>query len=449
MVYKRFYITIIIRILLLVLSSILLIVFLYETQYIYTVILFVGILGWQTYSMINYLNKTNRHLARFLIYLKSNDTTLNFPQATGNGYDKELTNYFNEILTIIRNVRIEKEYQFQYLGYVVEHIGIGLIAFDTDGKIELYNKAVNSLLSINALSNINSLDKIQNGFSNTLKNIKLNEQKLLVVKINNELLQISINASEFIIKNKKIKLISLQDIKAELNEQELISWQKLIKVLTHEIMNSITPITTLTKALIPFYKKDDIVIKSNNINNEIIKDTIDGLELIEERGTGLIEFVNNYRSLTRLPKPQLKNIVVSEIFNKLYILFQEDIKTNKIGLIVDIEPSNIEIIADEIQIEQVLINLIKNAIEALHTVNNRRIILKAFKEKERTFIQILNNGSAIPENIIENIFIPFFTTKAEGSGIGLSLSQQIMRQHKGTLTVKSIQNKNTIFTLKF
>ena len=230
-----------------------------------------------------------------------------------------------------------------------------------------------------------------------------------------------------------------------MESQELESWIKLIRVLTHEIMNTVAPITSLSQSILGFYKNLD----GNAPSEKVISNTIKGLEVINERGTGLISFVETYRKLTRIPQPDKKTIKVSQLFEQTRILLGIEANTGHIQIDSQVNPANLEISADKKQISQVLINLLKNAVEALKSTENGQIKLAAvYNENGRIEITVSDNGPGISDELIDKIFIPFFTTKESGSGIGLSLSRQIMLLHGGSLKVKT-QPGNTAFTLLF
>jgi two-component system nitrogen regulation sensor histidine kinase NtrY len=247
-----------------------------------------------------------------------------------------------------------------------------------------------------------------------------------------------------------IKLVSFQDITNELDKKELDSWQKLIRVLTHEIMNSISPITSLTSVISGYFKKkdDENPALPEKINHQIISKTLSGLNTIEETGKGLLNFVDKFRSLTSLPKPNLSKFNIDSLFRKCKLLMESGI-SNDIKINTSVYPEDIALVADYAQIEQVLINLIKNASEALSNKKNGTIHLKALYSEQDIIIQVEDNGIGISSDIIEDIFVPFYTTKENGSGIGLSLSKQIMQNHNGTISVNSASNKGSMFTLKF
>jgi two-component system nitrogen regulation sensor histidine kinase NtrY len=241
-------------------------------------------------------------------------------------------------------------------------------------------------------------------------------------------------------------LVAIQDIKNEMETKELESWIKLIRVLTHEIMNSVAPVTSLSQTILGYFKNLD----GNQPDEKIIGNTIKGLEIINERGSGLISFVENYRKLTRLPQPDKKPINVGQLLENTIMLIKYEPVNEQVQISWKTNPSDLEIIADKEQISQVLINLIKNSLEALKNLNEGKIMLSGeINTSGRVQITIIDNGPGIPEDLMDKIFIPFFTTKESGSGVGLSLSRQIMMLHNGTLKVVSVQGKQTLAIMEF
>ena len=283
-----------------------------------------------------------------------------------------------------------------------------------------------------------------------LNTIKPGQEILHKIKKDNLLQSILVKAAELKFESNVIKLVSFQDITNELDKKELDSWKRLIRVLTHEIMNSISPITSLTGVISGYFKKkeDGNPVSLDKIDHQIVSKTLSGLNTIEETGKGLLDFVDKYRSLTSLPGPNLSKFTIDSLFRKCKLLMESNIPNN-IKIIASVHPEDIVLVADYAQVEQVLINLIKNASEALSNKNNGTIHLKAFHGDGGTLIQVEDNGIGISGDIIEDIFVPFYTTKENGSGIGLSLSKQIMQNHDGTISVNSAPDKGSKFTLKF
>jgi len=371
-------------------------------------------------------------------------------EGLGSAYD-EMRDAFNDVISDFQKIRTEKEEHFHYLQNVMQHIEISLIAFQKDGSVEMINNSAKKLFQISKIKNIDQLESYSSELVKKMKNMKSGERILVQVIDNDMMMQLAIYATEFKIRMQSIILVSIQNIQSELEEQEMAAWQKLIQVLTHEIMNSITPIASLSSTINELLKDIDTTDnKPQMIDDETVIDIRNSLKTITKRSTGLVHFVESYRNLTKIPKPKFNIIPVKEIFNNVHLLMEKNIKLKGIDCVIDISPPSLELTADEELIEQVLINLIKNAMHALSNIENAKIIMKAFMDKRgRVVVQLIDNGSGILKEVIDKIFVPFFTTKPDGSGIGLSLSKQIMRMHGGTLTAQSEPNVKTSFTLRF
>ncbi|MFC2132906.1 PAS domain-containing sensor histidine kinase, partial [Bacteroidota bacterium] len=339
----------------------------------------------------------------------------------------------------------------QYFQNAVEYVGTGLLWFGNDGKIELFNSEARRLLNINSLSNIFSLDKIMLGLSNAMIKLKPGEQKLIKLASQGELKHLSVKATELKTIDKKLKLISIQNIRTELEEKELESWQNLIRVMTHEIMNSIGPISTTITAISRFFRnpESESPIDITGIDNETVEKTLKGLNILEERSIGLKEFVEKYRSITSLPKAEFMEISVSDLVDSIMILMNEKLNKENIKIAVDLKPEDLNFTADKKLVSQMIINLINNSIQALENTKAPQISIKAYKENNNLILQVSDNGKGILEENIDKIFIPFYSTTEKGSGIGLSLSRQIMRMHKGSISVKSVPYDKTVFSLRF
>lgn len=391
------------------------------------------------------------YLTTFLDSIRYADFSRNFKiEGLGSRYD-ELKSAFNQVIDNFQKIRTDKEEHFHYLQNVIQHVGIGLIAFNNTGEIELINNSARKIMQVYHVDFLDDLAQISDELPMKLNQLKSGDRTIIQLLIQDKNVQLVVYATEFKIRNRLIKLVSLQNIQSELEEQEMAAWQKLISVLTHEIMNSITPIASLS-ATVNQILKDNLDDNGNiaPLDNETIDDIRSSLLTINKRSTGLIRFVESYRSLTKIPKPKFNIIPVNNLFQNLHNLLDDDIQNAGIYFNSSIDPYSLELTIDQEQIEQVLINLIKNAMHALTESSDPKIELKAFlNEKGRSIIQISDNGPGIIKDVIDKIFIPFFTTKSNGSGIGLSLSKQIMRAHGGTITVNSIPYENTTFTLIF
>lgn len=449
MSFSKFQISFLVRIGSFLLTSLALAYSVYLYSFNITAFILLFLLLVQAFKLYQQTNKIHEYLTLFLRIVKESHDSYSMP-ARGTDYIfAELSLYFREISEVIKEAKIEKENQYHYLQYVIEHVVIGLLAFDEKDKVELFNNAGKKLLGLPNLLNIKTLDATHEGFYQTLKDLSPGEQKSLVVNINNELLHLSLKCAQFKMWDKKIKLVSFQNIKTELDEKELDSWQKLIRILNHEIMNSITPITTLTASIKKTLLRDTSELDLSDSRAEVIEETVKGLSIIENRGKGLIDFVNKYRNLSKAMKPNIEKINVVELLYGVEKLMQPDMEKSKIELTLETSSENIIILADRKLIEQVVINLLKNSIQALQRKREKHIRIRAELEESHTVIKVTDNGKGIQKEELDNIFVPFYTTKEQGSGIGLSLSRQIMRLHKGSISVNSLPGEFTTFTLTF
>ncbi|MBT5831944.1 MAG: ATP-binding protein, partial [Candidatus Latescibacteria bacterium] len=445
MAYRHFRLVCILRVMLLCATAYLFFYLIFQTTY-YATLVIVG--AWTLYqvgALIHYVERTNRDLTRFLQAIRYEDFSQSFSLGTGLGSTyTDLKEAFNEVLDAFRKTRADKEEHFQYLHTVVQHIGIGLICFANDGRVELINTAALRLLRRPHVRDVRELESFSKPLVEVLLRMRSGEKSLVKVDDDDELLQLVVYATELRMRGETFTLASVQNIQSELEEQEMEAWQKLIRVLTHEIMNSITPISSLASTV-----RGMIPEQGGEEDSETLSDVHMALETIESRSQGLLHFVETYRELTRIPKPDFKIFAVSELFSHIVQLMNTDLEEKNIVLQVAIAPETLELTADPDLVEQVLINLLRNASQALTGRENARIDLTAQLDRRgRVVIRVRDNGPGILAEVQERIFIPFFTTKREGSGIGLSLSRQIMRVHRGTISVQSELNKNTVFTLR-
>jgi two-component system nitrogen regulation sensor histidine kinase NtrY len=452
MLLNKFFINVLIRVTFIAISCVALGIVLQHLDrgYYYTLTGMIILIGLQTWMLVNQVNKTNTDLEKFFSSVQEHDSSIRFSEEAKNNSFRKLHDRMNSLNTIIQNVKIENERTGHFLQSVVDHVDIGLLSFDMNGRIKIYNRTAKKYLNVQQLPQLSSIETINDEIFKIINTINPGQEILHKMKIDNLLQSILVRATELKFESDVIKLVSFQDITNELDKKELDSWKRLIRVLTHEIMNSISPITSLTKVISEYFKKkeDGSQVLLEEIDHQIVSKTLSGLNTIEETGKGLLEFVDKYRSFTSLPKADLSKFTIDTLFGKCKLLMESNIP-NDIKIITSVYPENIAIIADYAQVEQILINLIKNSIEALSNKKNGTIHLKAFYADDGTLIKVEDNGIGISSDIMEDIFVPFYTTKENGSGIGLSLSKQIMQNHNGTISVNSAPNKGSEFTLKF
>jgi len=452
MLLNKFFINVLIRVTFIVLTCVILGIVLphLDSGYYYTIAGMILMIILQSSLLVNQVNKTNADLEKFFSSVQNHDSSVRFSENSKNNSFGKLHDRMNTLNTIIQNVKIQNERTSQFLQSVVSHVDIGLLSFDMNGRIEIYNRAAKRYFDVQQPQQLSSLKTTNDELFKVINNIKPGQEILHKMKIDNLLQSILVKATELRFESNVIKLVSFQDITNELDKKELDSWQRLIRVLTHEIMNSISPITSLTSVISGYFKKkdEDNPIPLELIDHQIVSKTLSGLNTIEETGKGLLDFVDKYRSLTSLPEPDFSKFTVDSLFRKCKLLMESNISDN-IKIIASVYPEDIAMTADYAQIEQILINLIKNASEALSGKQDGTIHLKAFYADDAALIQVEDNGIGISGDIIEDIFVPFYTTKENGSGIGLSLSKQIMQNHDGTISVNSALEKGSVFTLKF
>jgi len=405
------------------------------------------VLVFQTGSLIYYHNRINRDLANFLVFLQENDTTLAFSKQKIERSFKGLIYHLDKINQKLQAARIDREQQFHYLQTVIKQIDTGILAYDQDGKVELFNRAAGELLSIPYLQHVSTLVKAFPELADRLIPIPRIPFAPIRISTNGTYRILALKTGSLRFNDRIIHLVSIQDIKPELDAAELDAWRKLMRIQRHEIINSITPITTLTTAIKRRFKKGNAIMKPLEITQDSIEDALSSIEVIEERSHGLIDFVEQFRNLTNVPELKIRSFELKKVMDNTSRLFQKELRTRRITMKVMIVPENLMIRADEKLLEQVIINLVKNSLEA---INNPRgaLVIKAYADPHNNrVIQITDNGPGIDPLAMESIFVPSYTTKEKGSGIGLSISRQIIQMHNGTINVRSNPGVETVFEI--
>ena len=404
----------------------------------------------QVYLLVRLLDKTNREIAGFLSSIKYDDFTTAYPTKGQGASMDQLYTEFNNVIKKFREIRADKEANYHYFRTIVQHVGIGLITFNKLGEVQIINSAAKKLIGIDSISSIFELSKISPKLVESLVKLKTGGSDLIEFTREGSRVQLSIYVIELVLRGEEFKLVSVQNIQSELEEKEMDAWQNLIRVLTHEIMNSVTPISSLA-ATVDEELIEHLEEEGGQLNQSDLEDIHLAVQTIQRRSEGLIRFVSDFRNLTRIPEPKLAEEKVSKVIDHILILLKHEMDQKGIQLNLSIEPSDLSFMIDKELLDQVLINILQNAIHALEENQGTKfIILKAFlNEYDRPTLVIRDNGSGIDEEALSKIFIPFFTTKKQGSGIGLSLSKQIMRKHGGAINVKSVMNEGTEFTLRF
>jgi two-component system, NtrC family, nitrogen regulation sensor histidine kinase NtrY len=414
------------------------------------IIALLGAIAFQVTKLVQIVETSNINIASFLDSIRFDDLSQSFKTDSTDPSVQKLHTELNEALAKLRTTRKEKDSEYQFFKNIVQHAAIGLLTFKKDGSIQIINSAARRLLRITRAERIDDLKEVSEPLVETFQKLKTGGRELVRIKFGDESLQLSVYVIELTLRDEEVKLVSMSNIQSELEEKEMEAWQNLVRVLTHEIMNSVTPISSLAGIV-----EEDLKHRIDDQSEQpLMKDELEdmylSLQTISKRSEGLIRFVKEFRNLTHIPKPKLTLVNVKELLEEMTLLHKKELADHGITIQIEVTPHDLSIHADKTMIEQVLINLIKNAIQSFDEQLNKKIELKAYcNEKGNPVVSVKDNGAGIDVEALEKIFIPFFSTKKTGSGIGLSLSKQIMRQHEGNITVKSKLGEGTEFLLRF
>ena len=410
--------------------------------YVVTFLLAVSIVL-ATVLFIRYVDKTNRDISALFASIRHDDFSTAFtPSKKGRSF-QQLYDELNEIGNQFVKIRAEKASQYQYLQTVVESVDVGLICYRKDGKISLINQALKQLLHKPYLNSLESLNKSWPELYQTLKSLQHNDKSLIRLQIDNETVQLALQATEFKLQEESYTLVSVKNIRGELEANELEAWQKLIRILTHEIMNSVTPLMSLTGTIREMLADDEVLQEA-----DVLEDAREGLMSIENRSRGLLTFTQSYRDLMQVPPPNFQEIELGSFLRSIQTLFSAEFSEKGIISELLIPEHPVRFSADPGLLEQVLVNLLTNAMDALEDVSNPMIIIRGNKlQNQKVSIEIEDNAEGISKDLQEKIFIPFYSGKEGGSGIGLSLCRQIMQMHKGRISLQSSEGSGSCFTL--
>ncbi|MCE7053288.1 ATP-binding protein [Algoriphagus sp. AGSA1] len=415
---------------------------------VFMISLLLVLVVFQIIYLLKYSEGSFKKVRVFLDNIKQDKYSQLYPVKFDGTETDDLHIEFNAILAKLKEDQAEKEANYQYFRSVFKHLSIGLITFGENGGIQIVNTAAKRILDVDQLQNIAEVEHINKELHLAINNLRTGGSELIKIAHPDGIMQISVYVIELLMRGEKFKLVSLQNIQSELEEKEMEAWQNLVKILTHEIMNSIAPISSLAGTI-----QSEIESKLENVEQitpNDMEDYLMGISTIEKRSQGLISFVSDFRSLAHIPAPKFSSIAIANLFHQLEVLLQHQLENFQIELIKEINPKELILFGDQTQIEQVLINLTQNAIQAVEDSEVKRIILRAFiDEAGKIILEVADTGKGIEEEALSKIFIPFFTTKSKGSGIGLSLSKQIMRRHKGNIQVRSVLGEGTTFKLIF
>jgi nitrogen fixation/metabolism regulation signal transduction histidine kinase len=401
-------------------------------------------------SLVRYTEKTTRDLTRFLESVRYADFTRRFTTDGRGPIFEDLRDAFEEVTSEFRRLRAEKERQVQYLQQVVQHLGVALITYQDDGEVELMNTAARRLLRTGPIRHVEALERVSDDLAEALRILDSGEQAMVRVEEEDRTLQLAVRVSRFQLQGEPHALASIQDLRNELEEKEMEAWQQLTSVLTHEIMNSVAPISSLASTASRRLRESG---DNGSITVDQATDAREAVDTIERRSESLINFVDAYKSFTDIPSPEFEVLDAQTLLDNVRSLLRAQIEEQELDVSVSVDPPDLTLTADPDLLDQLLINLALNALQAIEEdpdTEMGRIEFRAYVDRRsRPVIQVKDNGPGIPEDVQEKIFVPFFTTKEDGSGIGLSLSRQIMRLHGGSLSVRSEEGEGAVFTLRF
>jgi nitrogen fixation/metabolism regulation signal transduction histidine kinase len=408
----------------------------------------IPVIIYQVIEFYRFQQKAHQELDQFVESVHYRDFSRYFDVKHAPVELQPLRQGFNEINTTFKVISKEKETQYQYLQKILELVDTGILSYEEkSGNVVWMNESLKKMLQLPYLKTIHSLSKRDDELYKDVLALNPGDNKIATAHLEKSSFKILLSATAFQTDGKLYKLIAFQNVNEALDETESKAWQKLLSVLTHEIMNSVAPISSLADTL-----KNRLQQSVTTLNNDSgsVDDLEIGIETIKRRSEGLLKFAETYRNLNKITTLNLKKVYVRDIFENLLRLMQPTIEQKNIELETILKETDLVLEADTNLIEQVLINLVVNAIEAVKDKKNPKILLTAYLTNNRkTIIKVADNGNGMPAELLDKIFIPFFSTKKSGSGIGLSLCKQIMMLHKGNMQVHSVEGEGTAFLLQF
>ncbi|SHE35909.1 sensor histidine kinase [Flavisolibacter ginsengisoli] len=441
MIFKDFQWRILSRVLLLVITLTAASFFLVKQWHVYLALISPLVI-YQIIEFLRFQKKTYDEVNQFVEAVHYRDFSRYFDVKHASADIQPLRKGFNEINSTFKVISKEKETQYQYLQKILELVGTGILSYEMEtGEVVWMNESLKNMLQLPYLKTIHSFEKRDSMLFTEIYELRPGESKIAIAHLEKSHFKILLSATAFQTEGKKFKLVAFQNVNEALDETESRAWQKLLSVMTHEIMNSVAPISSLAETL----KK-----RLTSTDTNTLEDLELGIETIQRRSEGLLKFAETYRNLNKITKLNLQKVYIRELFGNLHQLMAPTFEQKGIELEIILKDTDLMLEADPSLIEQVLINLIVNAIEAVKDQLEPRIILSAEQPlNKKVILKVADNGPGIPEEVLDKIFIPFFSTKKSGSGIGLSLCKQIIMLHRGNIQVQSIEGKGTVFSMQF
>ena len=404
----------------------------------------------QTIEFIRHATRTKRELSEFIENFRNADFSIKFSENIRGHPYKNLYEFFREISEYITVIKRDKEAQFNYLQTVISHIMIGIISLKSEQEIVMINDPALKILGIKKTAIWQEITDQIPEFTGQIEAMRGSYSKLIEINPHNDPIKLSVKVSNLIILGEEFRIITFQDIRTEIEQKEIEAWQKLISILRHEIMNSVTPISSMTETVLMLVEDHlGSSKKAADLSDDDVSDIRESVRTIHERSEGLYDFVEKYRETTRIPEPDIEIIDLRNLIKHTLKLMDTEFEKNGIQVKTEFKNPSPVIKADRHLIEQVLINLIQNSIQALNQTENKKIKINVDSNPSAQIINVMDNGCGIDKQDLDEIFIPFYSTRENGSGIGLSLSKQIMLKHGGNITVSSKPGVETCFSLVF
>jgi two-component system nitrogen regulation sensor histidine kinase NtrY len=447
--HQRFTFRLIIRLLFINIMALLLFYLVRNTQLWFTITGVSLILLGSIISLYYYINQIREDIKRFILAVKTRDHTLNFKNKATRGSFPELYESFNEIIQIHKDIQLEQDSIFQLIKTILEQVPVGVIVVKKQkstqekSEISFFNQAASNLLNVPAYSYWHRFEQHLPIFTKEIEQIDTGGKRFIELKIQDKFIQLSIEVIPLNLYGADYNIISFQNIKDEIEQKETEAWNRLIGVISHEILNSITPISSLSDTV------NQMISNKESLNAEDLEDLKPALQTIKRRSEGLLDFVKDYRLIAELPTPNAEQHSIGEVLQHVKVLMQPMVSAKHIKLQVLQTASKISLQIDLKLIEQALINLITNSLYALEDTEQPIIEVTYRLAHNKVYIDVSDNGKGIEAANIEKIFVPFYTTRKNGSGIGLTITRNIMKMHRGSLEVDSIPNQRTTFSLVF
>lgn len=444
----RFSIYIIIRVILLVSMCLIFGLIFARPDYFFSQVIVGTLIVLQMTEMINFARRSNKELTKFILAIKYGDVSVNFSGDKLGRDFSDLANSFREVISAFNKVKIEKESQYLLLQAIIDKISFGIIAFNEDDEILLLNQSAIHNLKIERTKEWNYIKRQNSEFTRQIEDMAKDGRKLVELGSGSNTHQLSVYNHTIVLMGKYCRVITFYDIQDEIEQKEIEAWYKLIRILTHEIMNSATPLTSLTDTILMLLENQNGVQKNlKDISEENIEDVRASVNTIKKRTEGILKFVEAYRKLTDIPHPEFTKISIRDLVDSALALLEPEFKKRNITSEVSIVPNDLQLICDKTLLEQVFINFLTNSMYALEEQIKPVIKVNISELESRVVILVEDNGKGIEEEVLKKIFIPFFSTRDGGSGIGLSFSKFVIMQHGGRIKVESKIDKGTKFAI--